>query len=87
MAENATWTVPFRLNAPAEVNLDFDGAKRIAPKAMVSTLTGAAVKEENASKEPLTVSPKESTLKIKSARYNCTFPSDSLTVLRLEITN
>lgn len=72
--------------APAEVKLDFAGVKGAASKATVFTLTGG-LKAENSFAEPRKISPVESKIKINSPQFTYTFPADSLTVLRLKLTN
>jgi alpha-N-arabinofuranosidase len=72
--------------APAEVKLDFAGAKSSASKAAVITLTGG-LKDENSFAEPEKISPVESKIKINSPQFNYTFPANSLTVLRIKTSN
>jgi alpha-N-arabinofuranosidase len=74
-------------NSPADVDLDFAGAKKIAPTAKVFTLTSGDAQDENSFTEPEKVFPKESQLEITATHFNHTFPANSLTVLRLKITN
>jgi alpha-L-arabinofuranosidase len=72
---------------PAEVTLDFSGAKGMASEASVFTLTSGSGKDENTFTEPQKVFPKETKLKITAPRFSYRFPANSLTVLRLKITN
>jgi alpha-L-arabinofuranosidase len=73
--------------APAETKLDFIGAKAAAPEATIFTLTSASVQDENSFAKPQKVSPQESKLTITSPQFSYTFPANSLTVLRLKLTN
>jgi alpha-L-arabinofuranosidase len=71
----------------AEVTLDFSGAKGMASEASVFTLTSGSGKDENSFTEPQKVFPKETKLKINAPQFSYRFPANSLTVLRLKITN
>jgi alpha-L-arabinofuranosidase len=73
--------------APAEVKLDLAGARKVAAKAVAFTLAGGSSQDENSFAEPRKVSPQESKIKISSPQLSYTFPANSLTVLRLKITN
>ncbi len=73
-------------NAPAGVNLDFSGAKKIAPRATVFTLAGRSGRDENSLTNPQKISPETARLKIPAPQFPYTFPANSLTVLRLKIT-
>jgi len=73
--------------SPAAVKLDFAGAKKIDSKATVFTLASASLKDENSFAAPQKVSPVEAKIKITSPQFSYAFPPDSLTVLRLKITN
>jgi alpha-L-arabinofuranosidase len=73
-------------SSPADVKLDLAGAKKVASKAAVFILTSGSVQDENSFAEPKKVFPKESKLKISAPQFSCTFPANSLTVLRLKIT-
>jgi alpha-L-arabinofuranosidase len=72
---------------PAEVNLNFAGARAAGPEATVVTLTSPDVTDENSFAEPQKVSPQESKLNVASPQFSYTFPANSLTVLRLKLTN
>jgi len=72
---------------PAEARLDFAGAKTVAPEAAVITLAGADQRDENSFVAPRKVSPQESKLTLTSPRFSYAFPANSLTVLRLKLSN
>jgi len=74
-------------NVPAEVKLDFAGAKEIAPEAAAFILTSNQAQDENTFAEPGKVLPQKYQLKTATLRFGHTFPPDSLTVLRLKITD
>jgi alpha-N-arabinofuranosidase len=74
-------------SSPADVKLDLVGAKPVASEVAVFTLTSGNVQDENSFTEPKKVFPKESKLNISAPQFNYTFPANSLTVLRLKLTN
>jgi alpha-L-arabinofuranosidase len=74
-------------NVPVAANLDFAGAKAISTETKISTLASASQQDENSFAEPLKVFPKDSTLKTPAPQFDCTFPANSLTVLRLKTSN
>ncbi|MFZ1936593.1 MAG: alpha-L-arabinofuranosidase C-terminal domain-containing protein [Thermoguttaceae bacterium] len=74
-------------NVPVAANLDFAGAKAISAETKISTLASASQQDENSFAEPLKVSPKDSTLETPAPQFDCTFPANSLTVLRLKTSN
>jgi alpha-L-arabinofuranosidase len=74
-------------NTPVAANLDFAGARKISSTAKICTLAGTSPQDENSFAEPLKVSPKDSQLKTPTPQFDCTFPANSLTVLRLKTSN
>lgn len=74
-------------NAPAEVTLNFAGAKEIAPEATAFILTSSQAQDENTFVEPGKVLPQACQLKISAPQFGHTFQANSLTVLRFKITN
>jgi alpha-N-arabinofuranosidase len=70
----------------ATIALNFSGADKTAATASVSTLTGSLL-DENSFTAPQKVFPSESKIEIKSPKFEHTFPANSLTVLRVKITN
>jgi alpha-N-arabinofuranosidase len=73
-------------NSPAEIKLDFNGAKKIASTATLFTLSGN-LQDENSFTQPEKIAPKETSMTISAPPSVCTFPANSLTVMRLKITN
>ncbi len=73
--------------SPVEAKLDFAGAQTAASEASVVTLAGTDGKDENSFTDPQKISPQESKLTVSSPQFSYTFPANSLTVLRLKLTN
>jgi alpha-N-arabinofuranosidase len=71
--------------APANVELEFGGAKRLGPRAKVLTLTGGNGLEENSFAQPTKIAPQESHVSVAAAKFSYVFPGNSLTVLRLSL--
>lgn len=67
--------------------LDLSGVKTVVSPATVYTLAGENQRDENSFADPKKVSPKETKLNIKSPQFEYVFPANSLTVLRLKISN
>ena len=84
---SASGAIVLSAHAPVAANLDFAGARKISSTAKICTLASASPQDENPFAEPLKVSPKDSQLKTPTPQFDCTFPADSLTVLRLKIKN
>jgi alpha-L-arabinofuranosidase len=59
------------------------GASRLAPDATAIVLTSASPEDENSLDAPTKVAPREEVLRVAGADFQRTFPSYSLTVLRL----
>ncbi len=71
---------------PVTATLDISGAGKIDSAANVSTLTSGSLKDENSFTAPQKVFPQESKLDVGSPKFDHAFPANSLTVLRLKIT-
>jgi len=67
-----------------EANLNFAGAQQVGSKVTAYTLTGE-VQAENSFMEPKKIFPVTSKVKIESPQFEYIFPPDSLTVLRLKV--
>ena len=70
-------------NAPANVEMEFSGAKSLGPRAKVLTLTSGSGLDENSFAAPTKIAPQESYLPVAAAKFSHAFPANSLTVLRL----
>ena len=70
-------------NAPANVEMEFSGAKSLGPRAKISTLTSGSGLDENSFAAPTKIAPQESHLPVAAAKFSYAFPANSLTVLRL----
>jgi len=70
-------------NAPATVELNLAGAKKVSAKAKLLVLTGG-LRDENSFEQPRKVAPVESELKASAPRFTHTVPPNSLTVLRVK---
>ncbi len=74
-------------SAPVSTRLEFVGAKHIASAVKVFTLASSNQQDENSFAEPRKVFPQASVCKIKGAQFDYTLPANSLTVLRLKLSN
>jgi alpha-L-arabinofuranosidase len=69
---------------PATLRLNLAGAGKTGSQAVVFTLTGGSLSDENSIVTPGKVMPTETKLKLKGSQFDYTFPANSLTVLRIK---
>jgi alpha-L-arabinofuranosidase len=73
--------------SPVKTELNFSGVKKFAGPATVYTLSSSSQLDENSFTQPTKVAPVESQLKLKAPKTKYLFPANSLTVIRVKITN
>ncbi len=74
-------------NEPAAMQLNFAGTKSMAPTATAFVLTSNHPQDENTFASPDKVVPIQYTINTPANQFSHDFPGNSLTVLRLKITN
>ncbi len=68
-----------------EIQVNLTGATRYEHKAQTWTLTSSSLQNENSLEKPMLIAPVEEKVKIQAPTFKYTFPSYSLTVLRLRV--
>jgi alpha-L-arabinofuranosidase len=68
---------------PTEVELNLNGAAKLAGPAQAVVLSSDSPRDENSIDEPTKVSPKTTTLNPDGPKFTHAFPGNSLTVLRI----
>ena len=72
---------------PAPTQLNFSGLPARAERAAVTILAGASLDDENSFLQPGKILPRLSTLALTGPQLDFTFPGNSLTILRLKMSN
>ena len=72
---------------PAAAQMNFNGLPAQTKRAAVTVLAGASPTDENSIAGPDKISPQLSTLNLTGPQLDFTFPGNSLTILRLKMSN
>ena len=72
---------------PTEVEINLAGAGELSGAGEAVVLTSDSPRDENTIEEPTKVSPKTTKLTVSGPKFTRTFPGNSLTVLRIGMSN